>query len=126
MNASATITIEDKQDILLIPVSALQEVGDRVFVYTEQDEQTGAPSGETEVETGLSDGSNVEIVSGLEEGDTVYYMRTETTGEDSDSGMGMGGGMMGGDFPMGGGQMPSGEMPSGGGPQGGFGGRRGE
>lgn len=120
MNASATITIEDKQDILLIPVSALQEMGDRVFVYTQKDEKTGALSGEKEVETGLSDGTNVEIVSGLEEGDTIYYTRTEAPGEDTQSFMGQDGGMMGGNFPMGDGQMPPGEMPSGGGP-GGFG-----
>lgn len=111
MNASATITIEDKQDILLIPVSALQEAGDRVFVYTEKDEDTGALSGEVEVETGISDGTNVEIVSGLEEGDTVYYTRTEATSDDAESGMGQGG--MGQGGMMGGGQMPSGEMPSG-------------
>lgn len=120
MNASATITIEDKQDILLIPVSALQERGDSVFVYTEQDEESGALSGEVEVETGLSDGSNVEITEGLSEGDVVYYTRTAS--EEGESGFnmermeGMGGGRMGDQMPSGSG--PSGERPSGGGPGG--------
>lgn len=120
MNASATITIEDKQDILLIPVSALQERGDSVFVYTQQDEESGALSGEVEVETGLSDGSNVEITEGLSEGDVVYYTRTAS--EEGESGFnmermdGMGGGRMGDQMPSGGG--PSGERPSGGGPGG--------
>lgn len=76
MNASATIKVEDKQDILVIPAIALQERGDTVFVYTEQAED-GTLSGEVEVETGLSDGSQVEIVSGLSEGDTVYYTRVK-------------------------------------------------
>ena len=97
MNASATIKVEDKQDILLIPSVALQERGDSTFVYTGQSED-GILQDEVEVETGLSDGSNVEITSGLSEGDTVYYTRSEG---DSQSG-GFGG--------FGDGQMPS--MPS--------------
>ena len=97
MNASATIKVEDKQDILLIPSAALQERGDSMFVYTGQSED-GTLQDEVEVETGLSDGSNVEITSGLSEGDTVYYTRSEG---DSQSG-GFGG--------FGDGQMPS--MPS--------------
>lgn len=109
MNASATIKVEDAEDILLIPSVALQERGDSTFVYTGQSED-GTLTDEVEVETGLSDGSNVEITSGLSEGDTVYYTRTIS---DSQSGamQGFGG--------FGDGQMPS--MPSDmqGGPSGG-------
>lgn len=109
MNASATIKVEDAEDILLIPSAALQERGDSTFVYTGQSED-GTLTDEVEVETGLSDGSNVEITSGLSEGDTVYYTRTIS---DSQSGamQGFGG--------FGDGQMPS--MPSDmqGGPSGG-------
>ena len=109
MNASATIKVEDAEDILLIPSAALQERGDSAFVYTGQSED-GTLTDEVEVETGLSDGSNVEITSGLSEGDTVYYTRTIS---DSQSGemQGFGG--------FGDGQMPS--MPSDmkGGPSGG-------
>ena len=70
MNASATITIENRENVITIPVNALQEKGDKVFVYTEKDED-GNLSGETEVTTGLSDGTTVEITEGLSEGDTV-------------------------------------------------------
>lgn len=118
MNASATIKVEDAEDILLIPSAALQERGDSTFVYTGQSED-GTLTDEVEVETGLSDGSNVEITSGLSEGDTVYYTRTIS---DSQSGnmQGFGG--------FGDGQMPSkpSDMqggPSGGGGQGGDPGR---
>lgn len=118
MNASATIKVEDAEDILLIPSAALQEWGDSTFVYTGQSED-GTLTDEVEVETGLSDGSNVEITSGLSEGDTVYYTRTIS---DSQSGnmQGFGG--------FGDGQMPSkpSDMqggPSGGGGQGGDPGR---
>ena len=75
MNASATITIEKKEDIVTIPVNALQERGEEVFVYTEQDDE-GNLSGEQQVTTGLSDGENVEITEGLSEGDVVYYQKT--------------------------------------------------
>ena len=82
MNASATITIEEREDVLTLPMNALQEKGDRTFVYTEKDDE-GNLSGETEVETGLSDGSTVEITDGLEEGITVYYLRSENSSTDS-------------------------------------------
>ena len=62
MNASATITIEEKENIVTIPVNALQERGEEVFVYTEQDDE-GNLSGEQQVTTGLSDGENVEITA---------------------------------------------------------------
>lgn len=51
MNASATVTIENRENVITIPVNALQEKGDRVFVYTSTDEE-GNLSGETEVKTG--------------------------------------------------------------------------
>ena len=111
MNASATIKVEDAEDILLIPSAALQERGDSTFVYTGQSED-GTLTDEVEVETGLSDGSNVEITSGLSEGDTVYYTRTISDSQSGDM-QGFGG--------FGDGQMPS--MPSDmqGGPSGGGG-----
>ena len=111
MNASATIKVEDAENILLIPSAALQERGDSTFVYTGQSED-GTLTDEVEVETGLSDGSNVEITSGLSEGDTVYYTRTISDSQSGDM-QGFGG--------FGDGQMPS--MPSDmqGGPSGGSG-----
>ena len=100
MNASATITVESREDIITIPVNAIQEKGNRTFVYTGKDAD-GNPSGETDVTTGLSDGSTVEITEGLAEGDTVYYQKVSA---DSNSGSQNGG--MPGDFGgMGGGMM---------------------
>lgn len=127
MNASATITIEDREDVLTLPMNALQEKGDRTFVYTEKDDD-GNLFGETEVTTGLSDGSTVEITDGLEEGTTVYYLRSESSSSGSSTDMPdmqmpdmSGGGMDGGGMPQmdgnGGGDMSGG--PGGGGGQGG-------
>ncbi|MGN0362883.1 MAG: HlyD family efflux transporter periplasmic adaptor subunit [Bilifractor sp.] len=114
MTASATIVVDSSENVVTIPVNALQEKGSETYVYTSVDSD-GNLSGETEVETGLSDGDTVEITSGLSDGDTVYY---EKTGNVSSSGSGSGG-SAGGDMPSGdGGTMPSGDgggMPSGGG-----------
>lgn len=90
MNASATIIIENKENILTIPVNALQERRDKTFVYTQQDEE-GNLSGEIEITTGLSDGDHVEIVEGLSEGDTVYYQKTGKTSTQQNGGMNGGG-----------------------------------
>lgn len=104
MSASATIQVDESENAILIPVSALQERGNTTFVYTQADDD-GNLSGETEVETGLSNGSQVEITSGLEEGATVYYLRVEKDNEERNMG-----GMPGGD-----GTSNRGDMPPGGG-----------
>ena len=118
MSASATIHVNEAEDAVLIPVYALQEKGDSTFVYTKKDSD-GNLSGEVEVETGISNGSQVEITSGLEEGDTVYYLKAESS--DTSSGQNMPGGMGGQDSmpDMNGGEAPAGgQAPSGGGPGG--------
>lgn len=124
MSASATISINESDNAVLIPSAALQERGNTTFVYTSLD-SSGNPSGETTVETGLSDGSNVEVTSGLSEGTTVYYTKTTTSNSDSSTssqngGMGAMGAMSGGSAPSGGGggSAPSGSGGSGGGPGG--------
>lgn len=98
MNASATIVIENRENILTIPVNALQERGNQSFVYTSKDSE-GNLSGEVAVTTGLSDGDNVEITEGLSEGDVVYYIRRGNTSGSSFSEMF--GGRFGGEMPEG-------------------------
>ena len=66
-----------------------------------------------QVVIGISDGTNVEIVSGLEEGETVAYIPTSASSESGFGAMMMG---MGGRMPTGGGMPGSG---GGGGHQGG-------
>lgn len=104
MNASATIVIEKKENIITIPVNALQERGNEVFVYTEKDEE-GNLSGEKSVSTGLSDGNIVEITEGLSEGDTIYYQKVGVDNATSEN-LELPGGDMG--FP--GGNMDSSNM----------------
>lgn len=117
MNASATITIEKREDVVTIPVNALQERGKKVFVYTQTDSE-GNLAGEQEVTTGLSDGSTVEITEGLSEGDKVYYQRLGNISDQKNSQDfgGMEGAPKGnmGEMPGGGGMPDRGSMPGGG------------
>lgn len=78
MNASANITIEEREDVLLIPSEALTEQNTRSYVYTAFDAKTKTLSSPVSVETGLSDGLKVQILSGLQEGDTVWYSYYDT------------------------------------------------
>jgi hypothetical protein len=73
MNASANIVVEERDGVLLIPSSALAEVDGQTVVYTAYDSKTESLSDPAAVEIGLSDGNQVQILSGLKEGDTVWY-----------------------------------------------------
>ena len=116
MTASASVRIQGVENAILIPVEALHKTSDGAYVYTKYDEQYQEYGGKVDVVTGLENSTYVEIKSGLQEGDTVYYTE-ETTGGFGGFG-GMGGGQMpnfgGGDFPSGGNQRPGGSFPSGG------------
>lgn len=78
MSASAFITLETATDVLSVPVSALEEDGGQTFLYTSYDADSGMLGDPVAVTTGISDGENVEIVDGLEEGRTVYYAYYDT------------------------------------------------
>ncbi|MGM9538960.1 MAG: HlyD family efflux transporter periplasmic adaptor subunit [Candidatus Onthomonas sp.] len=80
MNASVEIVVDQTENCLIIPEAALNQTGTRTFVYTGYDQETGALTGETEVTTGVSDGTNVEITSGLSENDVVYYNYNDAGG----------------------------------------------
>lgn len=95
MNASATIIIEKRENIVKIPLEALQESGKEQFVYI------GSAAGETSlgekrtVTTGISDGEFVEITKGLAAGEKINYIYTSGT-ETSAAASPFGGGGMGG------------------------------
>jgi len=79
MNATAILTVGVTEDLLTLPAAALTEKGGKTLAYTGYDEQTQTLLDPVEVETGVSDGTTVEILSGLEEGDTVWYFYYEGT-----------------------------------------------
>jgi HlyD family secretion protein len=116
MNVDAEIVIESKEDILLIPSSALyrgnkvlvkDEDGSKSSSQEESEDKNGsmlddAPDGYTyvNVEIGISNTDYVEITSGLEEGDIVVIPTKETTTTETTTSL----------------MMPGSDMDSGGGP----------
>lgn len=98
MTVSASIITDVKQDVLLVPNSAVKSQSNTSFVEMPQDVEnnnqfTASLSSGTGIEledgfeqkiieTGLSDDSNTEIISGLEEGD-IIISRTVTASSNS-------------------------------------------
>lgn len=78
MNASAYITLDTLENVLSIPAAALNESGTHTYVYTSYDEENGVLGDPVEVTVGVSDGENVQILSGLEEGQAFYYAYYDT------------------------------------------------
>ena len=119
MTASVSVRIEGVDDAVLIPIEALHKTSDGAYVYTSYNEEYQEYGGKVDVVTGLENSTYVEIKSGLNAGDTVYYTEKESTFGNFGSfgsmpgGMGsMPGGMDFGEMPGG---MDFGNMPSGGG-----------
>ena len=129
MTASVDVQIQGTENALIIPVDALHQNSAAYYVYTAYDTENHRYDGRTEVTIGMQNDDYVEITSGLNEGDTVYYTESQSftimdmfamAGSGGMSGMsgaasrmpsGMGGGAPGG---------PGGGMPGGmGGNQGG-------
>lgn len=81
MSTTAQLTLYEKMDVLTLPVAALRDEGGKTLVYTGKDKKTGEPANPVEVTTGLSDGENVEILSGINSGTTVYYLYYDTVTE---------------------------------------------
>lgn len=115
MNVDAEIIISSADNVLAVPSAAVNR-GNNILITADSPSAVNALDQEAPegyvyvaVETGISDDSYTEIISGLQEGDTVAYLQSAASG-DSDA-------MMMGGMPGGG--MPGGGMPSGGGGMGG-------
>lgn len=119
MNASVAVIVEQAENVLIVPLAAVTDMGDKAYVYTGYDESSGEFTGQTEVTLGLSDENNVEIKSGLSEGDSIYYQVMGSEENGSSTGGGMGGFDMNGmgDMPDGAGRpfQNGGESGNGGG-----------
>ena len=89
MTASVSVRIEGVDDAILIPIEALHKTSDGAYVYTSYDEELQEYGGRVDVVTGLENSTYVEIKSGLNVGDTVYYTEQET-GFGNFGGMGFG------------------------------------
>lgn len=71
-SATASIVLEEVKNVLTIPEAAIEFSGDSTFVYVLQNPAAKEPTYERRsVETGLSDGINIEIKKGLKADETV-------------------------------------------------------
>lgn len=76
MTASCTIILEEKKDVIAVPIATVQETDDsRYVICVKEDGSTE----NIEIETGISDDNYVEIISGLTGGETVQVIQTTTT-----------------------------------------------
>lgn len=78
MSADVNIRIQGVENAVLVPVDAVHQTSAISYVYTSYDEQTQQYGGMVEVTTGLWGDQYVEITSGLNPGDTVYYTESQT------------------------------------------------
>jgi len=77
MTADVDIKIKGNENALIIPVEALHQTSTGAFVYTMFDQETQQYGGRVDVVPGMQNDQYAEILSGLKEGDTVYYTKQE-------------------------------------------------
>ena len=90
MTADVIFVTDEREDVLYVSRKAIVEENGKTYVYR----KTALGGKElTEVETGTTNGVDIEILSGLEEGDTIYLAskvsseeEVKSTEEASDSG----------------------------------------
>jgi len=78
MTADVDVKIQGVEDAILIPTDALHQTSTIYYVYTSYDEETMQYGDRVEVTIGMQNSNFVQIISGLEEGDTVYYTQTQS------------------------------------------------
>ena len=113
MNCTAEIIIQSKENVLTVPVEAVNTKRGEYYVSL-------VDGTEAKVEVGLYDDTNIEIVSGLTDGDEIYLPITVKSSSSKNENVenGFGG------FDFGGGSMPAGNFGGNmgaGGPGGNFG-----
>ena len=91
MTVTANIIIDRKENVLLIPSSAVQTQDEQNFIKILKGDQAQSIS----VETGLVSDTQTEIVSGLEEGDLVITGTVSSVGSQENGSSPFGGGMGG-------------------------------
>jgi len=89
MSVNATIITQSKQDILVVPSAAIKTQGNISYVqyfdakYPDAQASAGIVTATSplskQVEVGISDDTNTEIVSGLNEGDQIVWRTVTTT-----------------------------------------------
>jgi multidrug efflux pump subunit AcrA (membrane-fusion protein) len=72
MAASLSVTSLNKTDVIVVPTRAIETIGLRKFATLQKADGSGE---KVEVETGVTNGNDTEIVSGLRVGDKILINR---------------------------------------------------
>ncbi len=104
MNGTATIVVEQRTGVVLVPLIALQTSKGQQYVWVKDsttNESTGTPGKMTAVTTGLSNDTYAEVTSGLSAGDEIVVVRSASSSSSNANGKAMnimefGGGEIGG------------------------------
>lgn len=75
MNVDVEIIFESREDVLILPIEAVQRV-DGEYIATVKDDS--GDKTDVKVELGLVTDKEVEIINGLNEGDTVVYEKAQS------------------------------------------------
>lgn len=76
MNINAKIIIENKENVLSIPMATITYLEDKAFVYVKSDQQSSIQLEDEEfqmreIKVGINNNDYIEVISGLKEGDIV-------------------------------------------------------
>ena len=81
MTANATFLVAEKDDAIVVPAAAVHRHEKESYVLVPNPEE-GGPAIEKPIEVGLSDGKKVEVISGLNEGDTILLASLSSFGKE--------------------------------------------
>jgi HlyD family secretion protein len=110
MNVDVEIMISQNENTLVIPIEAVSKIGGKYVVMVKDEEGNIIAS---EIEVGIITDSNIEVIGGLSQGNSIYYTVTEgATTANINGGIMM---PMTQTAPTGGQGRPEGQNPNGGG-----------
>lgn len=99
MTTEVNVVTESKQDVLYVPIESVKMNGNEKYVTIQESitsEGTEASATEQIVETGINDDQNIEIISGVKEGDTLQLPVTISAENGTTTGAGREQGFPGG------------------------------
>lgn len=88
MSTEVNIITESKQDVLYVPIESVKVNGEEKYVTIQESASIDAEASTTDqvVETGVNDDQNIEIISGLSEGQTIQLPVNTSTSSESNQG----------------------------------------
>jgi len=87
MSATVNFTMDERLDVLSLPINAIKKTGGRSFAFVQENGKVKA----MQVKTGLENTENIELISGLAEGQEVVIPTTKIAQDAMQQNQGRGG-----------------------------------